>query len=63
MVIKLIKFVNFKEAHIENHLMHLTETFVVKLLQIVVSDVSPKQVNLCTFMTSQIHRSVNQKQM
>ena len=44
MLIKLIKSVNFKEAHIENHLMHLTETFAVKLLQIVVSDVSPKQV-------------------
>ena len=72
MLIKRIKSVNFKEAHIENHLMHLTETFAVKLLQIVVSDVSPKQVparipvielttiisfsRLCTFMTSQIHR-------
>ena len=46
MLIKLIKSVNFKEAHIEheNHLMHLTETFAVKLLQIAVSDVSPKQV-------------------
>ena len=44
MLIKLIKSVNFKEAHIENHLMHLTETFAVKLLQIVVSDVRPKQV-------------------
>ena len=44
MLIKRIKSVNFKEAHIENHLMHLTETFAVKLLQIVVSDVSPKQV-------------------
>ena len=44
MQIKLIKSVNFKEAHIENHLMHLTETFAVKLLQILVSDVSPKQV-------------------
>ena len=43
MLIKLIKSVNFK-AHIENHFkMHLTETFAVKLLQIV-SDVSPKQV-------------------
>ena len=39
-----MKSVNFKEAHIENHLMHLTETFAVELLQIVVSDVSPKQV-------------------
>ena len=36
MLIKLIKSVNFKEAHIENQLMHLTETFAVKLLQIVV---------------------------
>ena len=44
MLIKLIKSVNFKEAHIENHLMHLTETFAVKLLQIVVSAVSSKQV-------------------
>ena len=44
MLITLIKSVNFKEAHIENHLMHLTETFAVKLLQIVVSDMSPKQV-------------------
>ena len=44
MLMKLIKSVNFKEAHIENHLMHLTETFAVKLLQIVVSDVSPKKV-------------------
>ena len=46
MLITLFKSVNFKEAHIEheNHLMHLTETFAVKLLQIAVSDVSPKQV-------------------
>ena len=44
MLIKLVKSVNFKEAHIANHLMHLTETFVVKLLQIVVSDVSSKKV-------------------
>ena len=43
-LIKLIKSVNFKEAHIENHLIHLTETFAVKLLQIVVSDASLKQV-------------------
>ena len=28
--------------HIANHLMHLTGTFAVKLLQIAVSDVSPK---------------------
>ena len=44
MLIKLIKSVNFKEAHIENHLMHLIETLAVKLLQIVDSDVRPKQV-------------------
>ena len=42
--IKFIKSVNFKEAHIANHLMLLTETFAVKLLQIVVSDVSSKKV-------------------
>ena len=44
MLIELIKSVNFKKGHIENHLMHLTETFAVKLLQIVVLDMSPKQV-------------------
>ena len=44
MLIKLIKSVKFKEAHIENSLMHLTEIFAIKLLQIVVLDVSPKQV-------------------
>ena len=44
MLIQFNKSVNFKEAHIKNHLMHLTGTFAVKLLQIVVSDVSPKQV-------------------
>ena len=44
MLIKLIKSVNFKDAHIENHWMHLTETFAVNLLQIVVPGVSPKQV-------------------
>ena len=44
MLIKLIKSVNFKEAHIAKHLMHLTKTFPVKLFQIVVLDVSPKQV-------------------
>ena len=47
---KLIKSVNFKEAHIAKHLMHLTETFAVKLLQIAVSDVSPKQVQACFFL-------------
>ena len=46
MLIKLIKSVHFKEACIENHLMHLTETFAVKLLQIVVSDASPKKVRV-----------------
>ena len=45
MLIKLIKSVNFKEGHITNHLMHLTETFAVKLLQIVVSDVSSRKVS------------------
>ena len=44
MLIKVIKSVNFREAHIANHLMHLTETFTVKLLQIAVSDVSFKKV-------------------
>ena len=44
MLIKVIKSVNFKEAHIASHLMHLTETFTVKLLQIAVSDVSSKKV-------------------
>ena len=41
-LIKLIKSVNFKEAHIAKDSMHLTETFPVKLLQIVVLDVSSK---------------------
>ena len=40
MLIKVVKSVNFKEAHIANHLMHLTETFAVKLSQIAVPDVS-----------------------
>ena len=44
MLIKLIKSVNFKDAHIENHLMHLTESFIVKFLQIGVSVVNPTQV-------------------
>ena len=44
MLIKSTKSVNFKEAHIAKHLIHLTETFAVKLLQIVVSDESPKKV-------------------
>ena len=49
-VIKLIKSVNFKEAHIANHLMHLTETFTVKLLQIAVSDASPRKVLGCILL-------------
>ena len=44
MLIKVVKSVNFKEAHIANHLMHLTETFAVKLSQIAVPDVSSKRV-------------------
>ena len=75
MLIKLVKSANFKEAHIANHLMHLIETFAVRLLEIIVSDASPKKVlahillieskTKITFKLSQIHRvsSVNQKQM
>ena len=55
---KLIKSVNFKEAHIENHLMHLTETFAVKLLQIVVSDVSPKKV-LAGILSTELTKTIN----
>ena len=44
MLIKLNKSVNFKVANIENHSIHLTETFAVKKLEIVGSDVSLKQV-------------------
>ena len=61
MLIKLIKSVNFKEAYIAKHLMHLTETFAVNLLQIIVSDASLKKGpssyynQKCKFMTSQIH--------
>ena len=44
MLIKLIKSVKLQKGHIANYLMHLTKTFAVKLLQIVVSDVSPKKV-------------------
>ena len=44
MLIKLTKSANFKDGHIANHLMHLAETFSVKLLQMAVSDVSPKQI-------------------
>ena len=47
---KLIKSVNFKEAHIANHLMQLTETFAVEMLQINVSDVSPKKVPACILL-------------
>ena len=50
MLINLIESVNFEDAHDENHLMHLTETFAVKLLQIVVSDVSSKQVLALTLL-------------
>ena len=48
MLIKLTKSANFEEAHIENHLMF--ETLAVKLLQIVVSDVSPKQILACILL-------------
>ena len=44
MLIKVIKSVNFKDEHIANNLMHLTETFAVKLSQVAVSDVSFKKV-------------------
>ena len=44
MLIKLTKSVNFEEAQIAKQLMHLTETFAVKLLQIIVPDASPKKV-------------------
>ena len=47
MLIKVIKSVNFKEAHIANSLMHLTETFAVKLP---VSDVSSKKVPACILL-------------
>ena len=40
----LIDSVNFREAHISNHSIHLTETFAVRLLQIDVLDVSPRKV-------------------
>ena len=46
MLIKFIKSDSFKEAQIAKHLMDLTETFAVKFLQIVVSDVSPKRSKL-----------------
>ena len=41
MLIKVVKSVNL---HIANRLMHLTETFAVKLSQIAVPDVSSKRV-------------------
>ena len=44
MLIKVIKSVNFKAAHIANHLMQLTETLAVKLLESAVSDGSSKKV-------------------
>ena len=44
MLIKLIKSVNVKDVHIAKHLIHLTEIFAVKLLQIVVSNVGPTKV-------------------
>ena len=50
MLIKLIKSINFKEVHVVNHLMHVTETFAAKLLQIFVSDMSPKQVLACILL-------------
>ena len=58
MLIQLPKSVNFKEAHIENRLMHLTETFAVKLLQIAVSDVSPKQV-LARILLTELTKIIN----
>ena len=50
MLIKVVKSVNFKEAHIANHLMHLTETFAVKLSKIAVTDVSSKRVPVTKIM-------------
>ena len=44
MLIKLVKSVNVKEVHIAKHLMNLTETFAVKLLQNVAMDVTPEKV-------------------
>ena len=58
MLIKLIKSVSFKEAHIQNHLMYLTGTFTVKLLQIVVSDPSPKKV-LINFSRLNVTKNAN----
>ena len=50
MLIELIKSVNFKEAHSAKHLMHLTETFPTKLLQILVSNMSPKKALACILL-------------
>ena len=50
MLIKLTKSVNFKEAHSAKHLMHLTETFPTKLLQILVSNMSPKKALACILL-------------
>ena len=47
---KLIKSLDFKQAHIAKHIMHLAETFAVKLLQIAVLDVSPKKVLACILL-------------
>ena len=58
MLIKLIKSVYFKEAHIANHLMHLTETFAVKLLQIIVLDVSSKKV-LARILLTKLTKIIN----
>ena len=58
MLIKLIKSVKFKEAHIANHLMHLTKTFVAKLLQIVVSDVTSEKV-LARILLIELRKIIN----
>ena len=58
MLIKLIKSINFKEGHIANHLTHFTETFAVKLLQIVVSDVSPIKVLACILLI-EVTKTIN----
>ena len=58
MLIKLIKSVNFKEAHIANHLMQLTETFAVELLQINVSDVSSKK-DLARILLIEVTKIIN----
>ena len=50
MLIKLTKSVNFKEAHSAKHLVHVTETFAAQLLQIVVSNMSPKKALACILL-------------